>query len=117
MSTSDNCTLDNGYNGEDNYLLREFDMSIVCNVLIETKNPFMPNIKILIGIPFFDFQIDEFQILFLIFVLSSIYYFKFSIFLFLSVISKWIVFLFFNFYFPYIYILHFQFSIFIHTLI
>ena len=66
MSTSDNCTLDNGYNGEDNYLLREFDMSVVCNVLIETKNPFMPNIKILIGIPFFDFQIDEFQILFLI---------------------------------------------------
>ena len=39
---------------------------MVCNVLIETKNPFLSNIKILISIPSFDFQIDEFQIFFLI---------------------------------------------------
>jgi hypothetical protein len=65
ISTTDNCTLDNGFNGKDNYLLKEFDMSIIIKVLIETKNP-LPNIKILIGIPSFDFQIDEFQILFLI---------------------------------------------------
>ena len=66
ISTTDNCTLKNGFNGENKYLLKEFDMSVVCNVLIEPKNPFCPNIKISIGIPSFDFQIDEFQILFLI---------------------------------------------------
>ena len=66
MSTTDNCTLANGFNGLDKHLLKEFDLSVVCKVLIETKNKFLPNIQILISIPFFDFQIDEFQILFLI---------------------------------------------------
>ena len=41
-------------------------MSITCNILIETKNLNFPNIKILIKIPIFDFQIDELQILFFI---------------------------------------------------
>ena len=66
MSTVTNCTFENGYQGENNMLLKEFDMSITCNVLIETKNLYFPNIEILIKIPIFDFHIDEFQILFFI---------------------------------------------------
>ena len=66
MSTVTNCTFANGYQGENNMLLKEFDMSITCNILIETKNLNFPNIKILIKIPIFDFHIDEFQILFFI---------------------------------------------------
>ena len=66
MSTVSDCTLINGFNGVDTMLLKEFDMSIICNVLVETKNLNFPNIKISIKIPDFDFQIDEFQILFLI---------------------------------------------------
>ena len=66
MSTVKDCTLQNGFNGVDTMLLKEFDMSIICNVLIETKNLNFPNIKIFIKIPDFDFQIDEFQILILI---------------------------------------------------
>ena len=66
ICTTDNCTLENGFNGENKDLLNKFDMSIACNVLIEPKNPFMTNIIISIDIPSFDFQIDEFQILFLI---------------------------------------------------
>ena len=66
ISTTDNCTLKNGFNGDNKNLLEHFNMSIACNVLIEPKNPFCPNIKISIDIPSFNFQIDEFQILFLI---------------------------------------------------
>ena len=66
MSTVKNCTLDNGFSGVEKLLLRQFDMSILCNILIETKNLYFPNIEIIIKIPVFDFQIDEFQILFLI---------------------------------------------------
>ena len=66
MSTTYGCTFDNGYNGREEYLLKEFDLSVVCKILIETKNPYFSNVQVLIGIPSFDFQIDEFQILFLI---------------------------------------------------
>ena len=66
MSTTEGCTRANGFNGKDHYLLKKFDLSVACKVLIETKNIYFPNIQILIGIPSFDFQIDEFQILFLI---------------------------------------------------
>ena len=66
MSTCTQCTLDNGFNGVDNMLLKEFDMSITCDILIETKNMNFCNVRNVIKIPIFDFQIDEFQILFLI---------------------------------------------------
>ena len=66
ISTVKNCTLKNGFAGTDTMLLEKFDMSVICNILIETKNFFFPNIEIIIKIPIFDFQIDEFQILFLI---------------------------------------------------
>ena len=72
ISTVSNCTFKNRFNGEDNMLLKEFDTSIICNVLIEPKNIYFPIIKIFIKIPFFDFQIDEFQILFLIDYLGNI---------------------------------------------
>jgi hypothetical protein len=62
MSTTYGCTFDNGYNGREEYLLKEFDLSVVCKILIETKNPYFSNVQVLIGIPSFDFQIDEFQI-------------------------------------------------------
>ena len=66
MSTVEDCTLQNGFNGKDTMLLNHFDMSIICKILIETKNIYFSNIEIIINIPNFDFQIDEFQILFLI---------------------------------------------------
>ena len=66
MSTVKNCTLQNGFNGEDTMLLNQFDMSIICKILIETKNLYFSNIEIIIKIPSFDFHVDEFQILFLI---------------------------------------------------
>ena len=66
MSTVKDCTRKNGFKGVETMLLKQFDMSIICNILIETKNSFFPNIKVLIKIPYFDFQIDEFQIMFLI---------------------------------------------------
>ena len=72
ISTVSNCTFKNRFHGEDNYLLKEFDTSIICNILIEPKNIYFPIIQILIKIPFFDFQIDEFQILFLIDYLGNI---------------------------------------------
>jgi hypothetical protein len=48
MSTTYGCTFYNGYNGREEYLLKEFDLSVVCKILIETKNPYFPNIQILI---------------------------------------------------------------------
>ena len=72
IATVSNCTFKNRFHGEYNVLLNEFDMSIICNILIEPKNLNFPIIQILIKIPFFDFQIDEFQILFLIDYLGNI---------------------------------------------
>ena len=72
ISTVSNCTYKNRFHGEDNFLLKEFDTSIICNILIEPKNIYFPIIQILIKIPFFDFQIDEFQILFFIDYLGNI---------------------------------------------
>ena len=66
MVTAENCIEKNNYIGEEACLLKEFDFSIECKLLIQPKNPFFNNIIVNLRIPEVNFQLTEFQIILLI---------------------------------------------------
>ena len=73
MSTIDNCLLKNNYLGKEEILVHEFDMDISCKMIIEAKNKLFDAMIIEINIPTFEFIMTEFQILFFINYLKSMY--------------------------------------------
>ena len=72
MATVENCIEKNNYIGKETVLLKEFDFSIECKILIQPKNPHLNNMIVNLLIPDIDFQLDEFQILLLIEFLGNI---------------------------------------------
>ena len=66
MATVENCVEKNNYIGKETLLLRDFDFSIECKLLIQPKNPYLNNIIVNLKIPKLDFQLNEFQILLII---------------------------------------------------
>ena len=72
MATVENCVEKNNYIGKETPLLKEFDFSIECKLLIQPKNPYFNNMIINLLIPELDFQLNEFQILLLIEFLGNI---------------------------------------------
>ena len=72
MATVENCVEKNNYIGNETIMLKEFDFSIECKLLIQPKNPYLNNMIINLLIPDIDFQLNEFQILLLIEFLGNI---------------------------------------------
>ena len=66
MATVENCIEKNNYAGKETLLLKNFDFSIECKILIQPKNPYFNNMIINLLIPQIDFELNEFQILLLI---------------------------------------------------
>ena len=66
MATVENCIEKNNYKGKETLLLKDFDFSIECKLLIQPKNPYFNNIIVNLTIPKLDFELNEFQILLLI---------------------------------------------------
>ena len=66
MATVENCIEKNNYVGKETLLLKDFDFSIECKLLIQPKNPYFNNIIVNLMIPKLDFELNEFQILLLI---------------------------------------------------
>ena len=66
MATVENCIEKNNYVGNETLLLKDFDFSIECKLLIQPKNPKFHNMIINLTIPEIDFELNEFQILLLI---------------------------------------------------
>ena len=66
MATVENCIEKNNYIGNETFLLKDFDFSIECKLLIQPKNPNFHNMIINLLIPQLDFELNEFQILLLI---------------------------------------------------
>ena len=66
MATVENCIEKNNYVGKETLLLKDFDFSIECKILIQPKNEFFHNMIINLTIPELDFQLNEFQIILLI---------------------------------------------------
>ena len=66
MSTMQNCIEKNNYEGIDDILLKEFDVSVEAKLLIQPKNKSFDNMIINVLINKIDFQLNEFQIVFLI---------------------------------------------------
>ena len=73
MSTIENCTAKNNYIGNEEILVKDFDMEISCKMIIESENKNFDAMIIEINIPTFEFSISEFQILFMIDYLKSMY--------------------------------------------
>ena len=72
MAIVENCIEKNNYVGRETPLLKEFDFSIECKLLIQPKNPLFNNMIINLLIPELDFQLNEFQILLMIEFLGNI---------------------------------------------
>ena len=58
---------------QEEILVHEFDMEISCKMIIESENKNFDAMIIEINIPTFEFGISEFQILFMIDYLKSMY--------------------------------------------
>jgi len=72
MATVENCIERNNYIGKETLLLKDFDFSIECKLLIQPKNPYFNNMVINLLIPELDFQLNEFQIILLIDFLANL---------------------------------------------
>ena len=72
MATVDNCVEKNNYIGNETIMLKEFNFSIECKLLIQPKNEKFNNIIVNMLISDLDFQLNEFQILLLIEFLGNI---------------------------------------------
>ena len=72
MATVENCIEKNNYVGRETLLLKDFDFSIECKLLIQPKNPYFNNMEIKLLIPEIEFILNEFQIILLIEFLGNI---------------------------------------------
>ena len=72
MATVENCIEKNNYVGKETLLLKNFDFSIECKLLIQPKNPYFNNMIINLLIPELDFELNEFQIILIIELLGNI---------------------------------------------
>ena len=66
MSTVDNCTEKNNYNGKETLILKDIDFSMDCKILLQQENPYFDNTIVNIVINRMFFTVNEFQILLMI---------------------------------------------------
>ena len=66
MSTVDNCTEKNNYNGKETLILKDIDFSMDCKILLQQENPNFDNTIVNIVINKMVFTFNEFQILLMI---------------------------------------------------